>query len=80
MTNTIDALPPTVTTDDLRAIDIAIATGVNVVEFRDRRTEFRSHNDLLRARAFIIARLNEQGGVKKRRRAFYYVQYAGRGY
>ncbi len=76
----LSAFPETLTTDDLAAIDAAIASGLRVVEFRDRRSEFRSHEDLLRARAFIVARLRAQDGVKRRRSAIVYHQYAGRGY
>ena len=72
--------PDTLTTDDLAAIDAAIASGLRVVEFRDRRSEFRSHDDLLRARAFIVARLKAQNGTKRDASKIVYHHYAGRGY
>ena len=74
------AFPDALTTDDLAAIDAAIASGLRVVEFRDRRSEFRPHDDLLRARAFVIARLKAQDGVKRARSTIVYHRYAGRGY
>lgn len=76
----LSAFPETLTTDDLAAIDAAIASGLRVVEFRDRRSEFRSHDDLLRARAFIVARLKAQNGTKRGASKIVYHHYAGRGY
>ena len=76
----LSAFPETLTVDDLSAIDAAIASGLRVVEFRDRRSEFRSHDDLLRARAFVIARLKAQDGVQRAHSTIVYHRYAGRGY
>ncbi len=76
----LSAFPETLTSADLVAIDTAIASGLRVVEFRDRRSEFRSHDDLLRARAFIVARLKAQNGTKRDASKIVYHHYAGRGY
>lgn len=48
---------------DLDAIDRAIASGVLRVEFADRRVEYQSMADLLRARAAIAGAVTQSSGT-----------------
>lgn len=45
------------TTTDLEAIERAIATGARIVEYADRKVEYRSIGELIRARDEIRAGL-----------------------
>jgi hypothetical protein len=51
------------TTDDLAAIDDAIASGVLEVRFQDRTTTYRSMDDLIKAHNLITEALASQQGT-----------------
>ena len=54
------------TEDDLSRIEKAIAKGVRVVQFADRRVEYGSMPDLLRARSEIQRALATMEGSRPR--------------
>ena len=53
----------TYTVEHLRAIEMAIATGEKVIRRGDKTIEFRSVDELIRAKAAILDSLNKQAGV-----------------
>ena len=56
------------TTDDLDAINDALATGEMEVEFADgKRVRYRSVGDLMRAKQHIESRMNSESGRRPRR-------------
>lgn len=50
------------TQEQLRAIETALARGERVVQYQDRRVEYRSVDELSRLRETIIRDLNKQAG------------------
>ena len=56
------------TTDDLDAINDAIATGELLVQFADgKRVQYRSVSDLIRAKQHIETSISSVSGVQPRR-------------
>lgn len=60
-------------TDDLAAIERAIASGELRVAFNGRDVTYRSMNDLIRARNEIRASLQEAGLMPNKTRRFAYI-------
>lgn len=56
---------------DLTAIETAIASGELSVQFADRRVQYRSIEELLRARAIIKEALAQAGGSTASTRCTY---------
>jgi len=68
------------TQQDLEAIKRAIASGELVVQFSDRRVQYRSMDELLKARGVIEAELSVLENAGRQRSRVSRLFHAGRGF
>lgn len=59
------------TQSDLDALDAAIKSGANRVRFTDREVQYRSLDELIKARALAAAELAQSNGTLIRQRRIY---------
>lgn len=54
---------PTYTEEQLASLDRAIAEGALIVQYRDKKIEYRSLNEMLRIRALMASDLGAAGAT-----------------
>lgn len=54
------------TLDDLNKLKDAIATGAKIVEYADKKVEYRNLDEMLRSKALIESELGINTGQKRR--------------